>query len=95
MKLLPVLRASAAERAKRAQERLAENYDSKRRSVNYAVGDKVLKRNRILSSAAQGIAAKLAPKFTGPYTVSALLGSNLFELVDQDGKSPEKFTSMT
>ena len=90
MQELPDLQASAAERAAQAQARQAEYYDSKRRPVLFAVGDKVLKRNRILSSAAEGIAAKLAPKYAGPFTISAQLGSNVVEITDPDGKPAGK-----
>ena len=45
----------------------------------------------MLSSALQGVAAKLVPpKFTGPYTIVAQLGPNVYEVVDQDGKSVGK-----
>ena len=44
----------------------------------------------MLSSALQGVAAKLAPKFAGPYTIAAQLGPNVYEVVDQDGKSTGK-----
>ena len=37
-------------------------------------------------SAAQGIVAKLAPKYTGPYVITAKLGSNVYELQDLEGK---------
>ena len=42
------------------------------------------------SHASQGVAAKLAPKFAGPYTIVAQLGQNVYEVVDQDGKSVGK-----
>ena len=45
----------------------------------------------MLSSALQGVAAKLAPKFAGPYTIAAQLGPNVYEVVDhQDRKSVDK-----
>ena len=44
----------------------------------------------MLSSALQGVAAKLAPKFAGPYTIAAQLGPNVYEVVDQDGRSADK-----
>ena len=44
----------------------------------------------MLSSALQGVAAKLAPKFAGPYTIAAELGPNVYEVVEQDGKSVSK-----
>ena len=56
----------------------------------YNLGDKVWKQNHVLSSALQGVAAKQAPKFAGPYTIAAQLGPNVYEVVDQDGKSVGK-----
>ena len=44
----------------------------------------------MFSSALQGVAAKLAPKFAGPYTIAAQLEPNVYEVVDQDGKSVGK-----
>ena len=58
--------------------------------MRYNLGDKAWKRNRVLSSALQDVAAKLAPKFAGPYTIAAQLGPNVYKVVDQDGKSVGK-----
>ena len=45
----------------------------------------------MLSYALQGVAAKLAPpKFAGFCTIAAQLGPNVYEVVDQDGKSVGK-----
>uniref|UniRef100_A0ABD2W4F9 Reverse transcriptase n=1 Tax=Trichogramma kaykai TaxID=54128 RepID=A0ABD2W4F9_9HYME len=49
------------------------------------VGELVLRRNRILSSAANQIAAKLAPKFYGPLIITAKVGTNIYELADRQG----------
>ena len=76
----------AADNSTAAQQRQARYYNASRRDVKFDLGEKVLKRNRILSSASQGVAAKLAPKFTGPYTISAQIGSNVYELKDSDGR---------
>ena len=46
------------------------------------VGDQVLKRQHVLSSAAQGVSAKLATKFHGPFTVSRVLSPVVYELRD-------------
>ena len=42
-----------------------------------------------MSSAAKGIAAKLAPKFEGPYWITAVLGSNTYRLVSDGGQVEE------
>ena len=90
MLALPDVQQLAADNAAKAQQRQARYYNASRREVRYNLGDKVWKRNRVLSSASQSVAAKLAPKFAGPYTIAAQLGQNVYEVVDQDGKSVGK-----
>ena len=90
MLALPDVQQIAADNASKAQKRQSRYYNASRREVRYNLGDKVWKRNRVLSSALQGVAAKLAPKFAGPYTIAAQLGPNVYEVVDQDGKSSGK-----
>ena len=43
------------------------------------------KRNQVLSSAAQGVMAKLAPKYVGPYEIVEKKGPNNYSLMDQEG----------
>ena len=91
MLVLPDVQQIAADNGSKAQKRQARYYNASRREVRYNLGDKVWKRNRVLSSALQGVAAKLAPpKFARTYTIAAQLGSNVYEVVDQDGKSVAK-----
>ena len=45
-------------------------------------GDLVLARNRALSSKEKQFAAKLSPKFTGPYLVSKVLSPVVYEISD-------------
>ena len=90
MLALPGVQQIAVDNASKAQKRQARYYNASRREVCYNLGDKVWKRNRVLSCALQGVAAKLAPKFAGPYTIAAQLGPNVYEVVDQDGKSVGK-----
>ena len=77
----------AVDNASKAQKRQARYYNASRREVRYNLGDKVWKRNRVISSALQGVAAKLAPKFAGPYTIAAQLRPNVYEVVDQDRRA--------
>ena len=49
------LRKRAAAQAAEEQQRQASYYNARRREVNYGVGDLVMRRYRVLSSAAQGI----------------------------------------
>ena len=59
--------------------------------MRYNLGDKVWKRNPVLSSTLRSVAANLAPpKFASRYTTAAQLGTNVYEVVNQDGKSVGK-----
>ena len=60
-------------------------YDARRREPKFEVGDYVWKKNRVLSSTAQGVMAKLAPKYVGPYEILEKKGPNTYKLVDQEG----------
>ena len=61
----------------------------RRREVKYEIGNLVMKRNRILSSAAQDFSAKLAPKYAGPLGITEVTGSNTVKIVDELGKNEE------
>ena len=67
------LHQRAASQARAAQDRQASYYDAGRREPDFKPGDRVWKRSHTLSSAPKGIAAKLAPKFEGPYCVSSFM----------------------
>ena len=56
-------------------------YDNKRRYQKFYAGDKVRKKNRVLSCASKGISAKLAPEYGRVYTVIEKLGSDVYVLV--------------
>lgn len=91
MKHLSDLRKEASSRSKQAQYRAAKYYDAKHIDVTYNVGDKVCRLNHVISSAAQRIAAKLTPKFIGPYIIDKQVGFNVYELRDQDNASIDPF----
>jgi transposase InsO family protein len=63
MKELRTIREWVTENLDNANQKQAHQYNLRRRSQKFKVGDLVLKRQHILSSAAQNIAAKLAHKF--------------------------------
>ncbi|XP_046145669.1 WW domain-binding protein 11-like [Osmia bicornis bicornis] len=69
----------------KASYRQASYYNRGRRDERYQIGDLVMRRQRILSSAAHNFASKLAPKFSGPYTISKILSPVVYELKDSDG----------
>ncbi|CAB0036627.1 unnamed protein product [Trichogramma brassicae] len=93
MENLSGIRDKATENSQQAQERQAQYYNKKRRDVTFKANDKVWRRNRILSSGAKGIAAKLKRRFRGPCKVSKVLGSNVYQLIGESGELVEKVTA--
>ncbi|KAJ8910348.1 hypothetical protein NQ315_004547 [Exocentrus adspersus] len=61
-------------------------YNLRRREWRCRVGDRVMKRENPLSSAAKGFAAKLAPKYSGPYTVTAVVSPVVYDLRSDTGR---------
>ena len=80
------IRGWVAENMNLAHDRQAKLWDKKHRSLVYNVGDKVLSRSRVLSSAANKINAKLVPKFRGPLVISKVLSPLVYELSDENGR---------
>ncbi|KAJ8933081.1 hypothetical protein NQ314_014235 [Rhamnusium bicolor] len=62
----------------------------KRPSESYKVGEKVWKRNFVLSSRAEHFAAKLAPKFI-LCTVRKVVSKLVYELTDMNGKNVGRY----
>lgn len=90
LKTLSPLLEWVGENLEQAYERQSAQYNSKRRSRTYGKGDLVLKRQSVLSSAAQHIAAKLVPKFGGPYRIAKMRSAVVCELATLDGRAAGK-----
>ena len=75
---LDALKGVCERSAAAAQDQRGMYYDAARCEIDYAVGQRVWKKNHVLSSAAHGITAKLAPKFSGPLEVVRRLGSKSY-----------------
>ncbi|XP_054260287.1 uncharacterized protein LOC128984943 [Macrosteles quadrilineatus] len=69
---------------KAAYERQSTYYNLRRREVTHEVGTQVMRRLHVLSSAADAIVGKLAPKYHGPCIVVGRRGTNLYEVRDED-----------
>jgi transposase InsO family protein len=80
------LYADVRKRLHEAYERSRHQYNLRRRDVRYALGQKVWKRNYVLSNAANFFAAKLAPRFAGPFIVSHIVSPWTYRLVDDCGR---------
>lgn len=70
-----------------AYHKSSHYYNLRRRSVKFRKGDRVLRKNFVLSSAFGQISAGLAPKYLGPYKVEDVISSNVYELIDAQGRS--------
>ena len=73
-----------------ASEKQAKYYNATRREVKFNIGDLVWKRKKMLSSAVNFVAAKLAKKFDSPYRITKLPSSVVVELETLDGKKVGK-----
>lgn len=69
-----------------AQVNQSHHYNLRRRPVSFAVGEKVMKKNYVLSEADKGITGKLANKYAGPYTIRRRVNPAIYEL-EKDGVS--------
>jgi len=77
-----VVRANLA----RAFQKQAHHYNLRRRDWKPNIGDVVWKRSHILSSNANAINAKLAPKYIGPFTVRKIISPVIMDLRSAQGK---------
>ncbi|XP_019884900.1 uncharacterized protein LOC109610415 [Camponotus floridanus] len=79
---IQVLRDWVVENLEAGHNKQAHYYNLRRRDYRFAIGEQVLKRQHVLSSAAQNISAKLATKYHGPFTIAKMLSPVVYELTD-------------
>jgi transposase InsO family protein len=70
----------------RAFAKQSKYYNLRHREWRCHLGDRVLKRDHPLSSGAKGFAAKLAPKYSGPYTITKVLSPVVYNLQSPSGQ---------
>ena len=75
----------AANNLKMSHQRLARKYNSQRRPANFKVGDKVYVRNYPQSRRIDKFAAKLAPRFRGPFSIVSFTSPVSVRLQDVNG----------
>jgi hypothetical protein len=61
-------------------------YNLRHREWRCHLGDRVLKRDHPLSSGAKGLAAKLVPKYSGPYTITKVVSPVVYNLRSPSGQ---------
>lgn len=84
-KIHELVKANIAE----SNKRNAQHYNMRRRPSDFAVGDKVMKRNFVLSKKGAGFSAKLAPTFVGPFVLKAQVAPHMFTLADYTDQDKE------
>ncbi|KMQ84151.1 retrovirus-like pol polyprotein [Lasius niger] len=87
MERIQALRDWVIENLDAAHQRQAHYYNQHRRDRHFVIGDQVLKRQHVLSSAAHAVSAKLATKYHGPFTVTKVLSPVVYEFTDSEGKA--------
>lgn len=73
-------------RLRRAYEQSKSNYDLRRRDQQFLINDQVWRRNYIQSDASKYFAAKLAPRYLGPFRIAKRLSPWTYQLVDAENK---------
>ncbi|KAJ8942276.1 hypothetical protein NQ314_010109 [Rhamnusium bicolor] len=74
-------------RISKAQGRSARTYNLRRRDVRYSVGQRVWRRNYVLSDGSRYFTAKLAPRYVGPLVVRKVVSPWTYELVGLNGNN--------
>lgn len=79
--------AEVVERLKKAYERNAHYYNLRRRAVECQIGQTVYREDHTQSDKSKFVAAKLAPKYLGPFKVVKKVGYMAYLLEGPDGKT--------
>ena len=82
---LDALRDLVIKNMERAHERQAEYYNRGRQDTRFQVGDMVMRKVHVLSSAARNFSAKLAPGWEGPYKIVEVKPANVY-ILDMHGE---------
>lgn len=87
---LPKLYEEVEKRLKHAHESNKGRYDLRRRDIRFKMGQRVWKRNFVLSNASNNYSAKFAPRFI-PSIVNKIISPVVYNLIDLDGKNLGNF----
>ena len=83
---LPALCSVVKENLKKANARQAKYFNNNRTQKKYEIGDEVVRKNHVLSSAARNFAAKLSPPFKGPCNGIEKVLPVVYELRDKGNR---------
>lgn len=61
-------------------------YNLRHRPLQFNEGDKLYRKNHILSDATNYITSKLVEKYVGPFTISKKLSSTTYKLTDENNR---------
>ena len=85
IKKLNNLKGWVTQNLEEAHDRQAKYYNAKHKPIVYQLGDLVLLKNRILSSAAKKFSSKLAKTYKGPYKITKIVSPLVYNLTISDG----------
>ena len=81
---LPAIYKNVQDKLHKAYVRNASNYNLRKRDISFNVGDRVWRRNKILSDASRNFSSKLAPKYV-LCKVQDKLSKLVYRLTNSDG----------
>jgi hypothetical protein len=87
---LPPLFDNVRQKLYAAYRKNASQYNLRKRDIRFSKGDRVWKKNFVLSNALNYFSAKLAPKYV-PCIVHKVISPLVYELYDLDGQNVGKF----
>lgn len=90
MKKLQAVRDFVTKNIDKAQQLQEKQYNKEKRDVRFIVGDKVWRREFVLSNAANNMKAKLVAKYFGPYSISEVLSPTVYLLDSGDSRQINK-----
>lgn len=91
---LALIYDSALQTLRKSKEQQATQYNLRHRPVVFKAGDLVMRRNFAQSSGADRIAAKLLPKWIGPFKVEKVLSPHQYQLASLQGKDAGRWPSL-
>lgn len=84
-KRMATIRGVVMDEIERSKVKYLSYYNAKAAERSFKVGDLVWMRTHFLSDAARGITASLSKKREGPYKVSQIVSTNVYDLISVSG----------